>query len=87
MSEPISRILYVTTANTGGSLDVPTAEGMIQARRYDPFGVQLMAAGQVFSIPKSELPLIARFYAAAAIRLDVDLNQGWDAFGEGLVLP
>lgn len=83
----MSRILYVTTANTGGSLDVPTPEGVLQARRIDPHGVLVMAGEETFSVPKSELPMIARFFAAAAVRLGVDINDSWDAPEGGLIKP
>jgi hypothetical protein len=75
----MTRILNITTTNTGGSLDVPCPEGTIQCRRVDPHGVIMMANGQQFSIQKNELAIMARFFGAAALLLGEDINAGWDA--------
>jgi len=75
---PERRLLYVTTANTGGSLDINGPEGTAQFRRADPHGVVMLWAGRPLSIGGHLLPEVARFFAAAAIRLGVDINEGWD---------
>jgi hypothetical protein len=75
---PQVRLLYLTTGNTGGSLDVTGVEGQAQFRRLDPDGVRMLYAGQYLSIDKDALPTVARFFGAAAVLLGVDINEGWD---------
>lgn len=75
---PETRILYVTTANTGGTLNLTVPEGVGEWRRVDPHGV-LFQGPPNMSIAKGDLPAVARFFAAAAMALGVDINEGWDA--------
>jgi hypothetical protein len=76
--QPImTRIAYVSTETTGGSLDVPAPEGMIQARRVDPHGVLLLVGGQQYSVDKRHLAMMGRFFLAAALLLGEDINADW----------
>ena len=75
----MTRIAYVTTANTGAEVTVVAPEGVIRMERVDPHGVVLSVAGQVYSISKEALPILGRFFLAASIQLGVDINEGWDA--------
>jgi hypothetical protein len=85
--QPImTRIMNVTTSNTGGGLDVNGPEGQVQFRRVDPHGVLMKFGDQYLSIAKEDLPTVARFFGAATLLLGVDLNEGWDA-PEGPVAP
>jgi hypothetical protein len=79
--EPImTRVAYVTTENTGGSLDVNGPEGQMQMRRADPHGVLIQFGPSVqLSVHKELLPIMGRYFLAAALLLGVDLNEGWDA--------
>jgi hypothetical protein len=79
----VQRIAYLTTANTGGSLDINGPEGVIQLRRVDPHGVVMMFHGHQLSIHKDLLPILGRFSLAAAILLGVDINEGWDGDQSG----
>lgn len=72
------RVAYVTTANTGGSLDFYGPEGSAALRRVDPHGVLIVVRGQELSINKPLLPTIGRYFMAAAILLGEDINEGWD---------
>jgi hypothetical protein len=77
--QPImTRMAYITTTNTGGSLDVNGPEGQVQMRRIDPHGVVIQFGDQSLSIHKDLLPLIGRFFLAAGLILGVDVNEGWD---------
>jgi hypothetical protein len=75
---PLTRIAYVTTANTGAEATITTPEGTIQMTRFDPDGVILHVDGKTFSLSKDALPLLGRFFLAAALQLGVDINAGWD---------
>ena len=77
---PSTGMLYFTTRNTGGSLDLRTPEGVMQFRREDPHGVLAQVAGGLlqFSIQKQDLAAIARFFAAAGTMLGEPINDGWD---------
>lgn len=79
--EPImTRVAYVTTENTGGSLDVNGPEGQMQMRRADPHGVLIQfGPGVQLSVHKDLLPIMGRYFLAAALALGVDINDGWDA--------
>lgn len=77
--DPImTRVAYVTTEHTGGSLDVTGPEGQLQARRVDPHGVVLALGGQKLSVHKDLLPILGRFFLAAALLQGVEINEGWD---------
>ena len=73
-----SGLLYFTTENTGGSLDLTVPEGVAEVRRHNTDGVLWMGPPQM-SIQKDDLPAVARFFAAAAFMCGVDINAGWDA--------
>lgn len=75
---PATGMLYFHTGNTGGSLDITGPEGVAQIRRVDPHGVVMLFADHRLSIGRDSLPTIARYFAAAAAVLDVDINDGWD---------
>lgn len=79
--QPImTRVAYVTTGNTGGSLDINGPEGQIQMRRVDPHGVIISFGPDVqLSVHKELLPIIGRFFMAAALLQGVAINEGWDA--------
>jgi hypothetical protein len=78
--EPImTRVAYVSTEHTGGTLDVNGPEGQLQARRVDPHGVVLMLGAQSISVHKDLLPILGRFFFAAAMLQGVEINEGWDA--------
>lgn len=74
----MTRVAYISTAVTGGSLDLICPEGSIQARRVDPGGVVLMAGGEKLSIQSADLALIGRFFLAAALLQGQSINDGWD---------
>lgn len=76
----LTRMAYVTTENTGGSLDVTGPEGQLQLRRADPHGVVLMFNGQQLSIHADLLPAIGRYFFGAAMALGMadTMNDGWD---------
>jgi hypothetical protein len=77
--QPImTRVAYVTTENTGGSLDINGPEGQMQMRRVDPHGVVLLLGGQQLSVHKGLLPILGRFALAAALLLGEDINADWD---------
>lgn len=81
--QPImTRIAYVTTEHTGGSLDVNGPEGQLQARRVHHLGVVLALNGQQLSVHKDLLPILGRFFLAAALLQGVDINEGWDSAQE-----
>jgi len=80
---PIVRMAWVSTHHTGGSLDVPGPEGLLQARRVDPDGVIVMVNDQKISIRKEDLPAIGRYFLAAGLMLGQDPNEGWDAGQDG----
>ena len=76
----LTRMAYVTTKNTGGSLDINGPEGQIQMRRVDPHGVVIQFGPDVqLSVHKELLPIIGRFFYAAALLQGVDINKDWDA--------
>lgn len=75
----MTRIAYVTTANTGAQMTVTAPEGVIRLERVDPDGVVLSVAGNVYSISKDALPYLGRFFLAAGVSLGVDINHNWDA--------
>jgi hypothetical protein len=74
----MTRVAYVTTANTGLGASLATVDGMIRLERADPHGVVIMAGGQSYRVDKASLPDIGRFFFAAALALGVDINAGWD---------
>jgi hypothetical protein len=77
--DPImTRVAYVTTEHSGGSLDVNGPEGTLQARRVDPHGVVIMLGDRTLSIQKDLLPIMGRFFLAAALLLGEEINAGWD---------
>lgn len=76
----ITRMAYVTTENTGGSLDIGGPEGTVQMRRVDPHGVVISFGPNIqLSVDKSLLPILGRFAFAAALLQGVDINKDWDA--------
>lgn len=77
----MTRVAYVTTENTGGSLDIAGPEGIVQLRRVDPHGVILMFEGRQLSIRRELLPILGRFFYGASMALgDADkINDGWDS--------
>ena len=83
----LTRMAYVTTKNTGGSLDINGPEGQIQMRRVDPHGVVIQFGPDVqFSVHKELLPILGRFAFGAALLLGVDINEGWDSDQSGGVV-
>jgi hypothetical protein len=74
----MTRIAYVTTANTGAQATVTAPEGVVVFERFDPHGVVLSVAGNVYSISKDALPYLGRFFLAAALELGVDINASWN---------
>lgn len=86
----IHRMAYISTQHTGGSLQLFTPEGVLEAHRLDPHGVQFVAGGQGYSIQKRDIAIVGRYFLAAGVMLGLDINDGWDATqdsGTGLVLP
>lgn len=78
--DPImTRVAYVTTENTGGSLDINGPEGQMQMRRVDPHGVVIQYGGRQLSVHKGLLPILGRFFLAAALLQGEEINAGWDA--------
>lgn len=75
----LTRIAYVTTANTGASMNLAAPEGLVRFERVDPHGVVISVAGNVYSITKDALPYLGRFFLAAGLQLGVDINANWDA--------
>lgn len=75
---PVTRVAYVTTENTGAECILNTGQGQIQLRRVDPHGVEMVVAGVPYGITSPNLPYVGRFFLAAAVRLGVDINAGWD---------
>lgn len=76
----MTRYAYVTTANTGGSLEINGPEGQVQFHRVDPHGVVIQfGPGIQLSVHKDLLPLMARYLLGASLLLGVDINEGWDA--------
>lgn len=77
MIDPVHPVLFrqmlVSTADTGGSLDVPGPEGMVQFRRMDPHGVIMVFEGKQLSIQKADVPIMAKYFAAAALLLGEEL--------------
>lgn len=80
---PIIRMAWISTHHTGGSLDLPGPEGLLQVRRADPDGVILMLGTERLSIRKEDLPTIGRFFLAAGLMLGQDVNEAWDAGRDG----
>jgi hypothetical protein len=76
---PMTRVAYVTTANTGDVLTVRGPEGLLQCKREDPHGVVMVLNGQTLSINKELLAIIGRYFLAAGILLGEDVNANWDA--------
>lgn len=76
---PMTRVAYVTTENTGEQCQITTGQGVVRLDRVDPHGVLIVAAGQEFGVTPANLPYIGRFFLAAALKLGVDINEGWDA--------
>lgn len=74
----ITRMALITTENTGGSLDVPAPEGVMQVRRVDPHGVRIEIGQEALSVKKENLAMMGRFFLAAALLLGQDINAGWD---------
>lgn len=74
----MTRVAYITTENTGGSLDVPAPEGVMQVRRVDPHGCRIEIGQEGLSVKKENLVMIGRFFLAAALLLGQDINAGWD---------
>lgn len=75
----LTRIAYVTTANTGAQMNLNAPEGVVRFERIDPHGVVISVAGNVYSITKEALPVVGRFFLAAGLSLGVDINHNWDA--------
>jgi len=71
----VERLMYVSTAYTGGSMDVTGPEGVLQFRRCDPHGVVMMYGGKQLSIRKEDLITISRYFAAAGIILGMPLEN------------
>lgn len=71
----IERLMYITTVDTGGSLDLTGPEGVAQFRRCDPHGVVMLYGGKQLSIRKEDLITIARYFAAAGIILGMPLEN------------
>ena len=78
----MTRVAYVTTANTGTGVKVTGPEGTLEAVRVDPHGVVLTLNGRQFSINKELLPVLGRYFLAAGLLLGEDINAGWDAEGQ-----
>jgi hypothetical protein len=79
---PMTRVAYVTTANTGDVLTVRGPEGLLKCKREDPHGVVMTLNGQTLSINKELLAVIGRYFLAAGILLGEDVNLNWDAEGQ-----
>jgi hypothetical protein len=79
--EPImTRVAYVTTSNTGGSLAINGPEGQVQMHRVSPDGVVIQFGPAIqLSVHKELLPIVGRYFLAAALLLGVDINEGWDS--------
>jgi hypothetical protein len=75
----MTRVAYVTTANTGDTLTVRGPEGVFQCQRVDPHGVGIQLNGQVLSLNKELLAIIGRYFLAAGLLLGQDINAGWDS--------
>jgi len=71
----VERLMYISTAYTGGSMDVTGPEGTAQFRRCDPHGVVMMYGGKQLSIRKEDLITISRYFAAAGIILGMPLEN------------
>lgn len=68
------RICYVDTASTGGTMEVPGAEGVLRAERHDPHGVVVKLDPPQLSIPAGSLADVGRFFLAAAVALGQDIS-------------
>lgn len=79
--DPImTRVAYLTTRNTGGSLAINGPEGQVQMHRVDPHGVVIQfGPGVQLSVHKDLLPIIGRYFLAAALFQGVEINKDWDA--------
>jgi hypothetical protein len=75
----MTRVAYVTTANTGDILTVRGPEGRLECKREDPYGVVMVVNGQTLSLNKELLAVIGRYFLAAGLLLGQDVNAGWDA--------
>lgn len=75
----LARVLNVETDYTGSVCQLTGPEGSVVFGRVDPHGVVMEFNGQYLSIDKKNLPILARFFAAAGVLLGVDINEGWDA--------
>jgi hypothetical protein len=76
---PVTRMAYVDVANTGVFCSIKTRDGEIQLHLVQPHGVQVLVGGLAYGISKDSLPFIGRYFFAAASRLGVDINEGWDS--------
>jgi hypothetical protein len=75
----MTRVAYVTTANTGTSLNLGGPEGTLQCQRIDPHGVVVTLNGVQLSINKELLAVLGRYFLAAGLMLGQDINLDWDA--------
>jgi len=75
----MTRVAYVTTANTGDTLTVRGPEGVLFCRREDPHGVVVQLNGQQLSLNKELLAIVGRYFLAAGLLLGQDINADWDA--------
>lgn len=74
----MTRMAFISTEHTGGSLDVTGPEGTLQARRVDPHGVVIMIGDHQVSVIKELLPILGRYFLAAGLLLGQEINNGWD---------
>ena len=79
MADPSAmvRMAYVDVTNTGRTMDFNFPEGHAHFERV-PEGVMMIVNGKPYGLSKEALPVIGRFFLAAAVMLGVDLNEGWD---------
>ena len=73
-----TKIVYLSTDNTGEGITIAGPEGTLQCSTVYPHGVVLEFAGKQLSIHRELLPVFARYFGAAACKLGVDVNDGWD---------
>jgi len=74
----LARQAWVDPSNTGAFMQIRTAQGLIELRRVDPHGVEVIFNGVAYGITAPHLAIIGRFFLAAGIALGQDINAGWD---------
>lgn len=83
----IARVAYFDPTDTGGGLNFSDSVHQLSMQTHPGQGVMVTVGQYQVGIDKALLPVVARYFLAACVRLGIDPNDGWDQPQQKLIMP